>query len=121
MTSHLTSEPVFERHSTIDIPEVADYLTKVMPATTVLTTAGTYVNGLLPVPTAIYTSAYVETGKALLCIPTEYYALVAAQLGLELSDEYKFLEDKRVYKQVMYGCWTSQGQHERHPARHLCA
>lgn len=79
MTSHLTSEPVFECHSTIDIPEVADYLTKVMPATTVLTTAGTsVVNGLLLVPTATYTSAYVETGKALLCIPTEYYALVAA-------------------------------------------
>lgn len=85
------------------VTNLTDYLTKVMPATTVLSTAGTYVNGLLPVPTATYTSAYIETGKALLCIPTEYYALVAAQRGLELSDEYKFLEDKRVYKQVMYG------------------
>ena len=73
----------------------------IMPATTVLSNSGAYVNGLFPVPTATYTSAYVGSGKALLCIPAEYYALVAADRGLEMSDEYKFLEDKRVYKQVM--------------------
>jgi len=85
------------------VTSLTDYLTKVMPATTVLSNSGAYVNGLFPVPTATYTSAYVGSGKALLCIPAEYYALVAADRGLEMSDEYKFLEDKRVYKQVMYG------------------
>lgn len=81
---------------------LTDYLTKVMPATTVLNTSGSFVNGLFPVPTSCYTSAYVESGKALLCIPSEYYALVGGDRGLEMSDEYKFVEDKRVYKQVMY-------------------
>ena len=85
------------------VTSLSDYLTKVMPATTVLNNAGSYVNGLFPVPTATYTSAYVASGQALLCIPAEYYALVAADRGLEISDEYKFIEDKRVYKQVMYG------------------
>jgi len=85
------------------VTSLSDYLTKIMPATTVLTNAGAYVNGLFPVPTATYTSAYVASGQALLCIPSEYYALVAADRGLEMSDEYKFVEDERVYKQVMYG------------------
>ena len=80
-----------------------DYLTKIMPATTALDDSKTYVNGIFPVPTAIYTSAYVAGDRALLCIPSEYYALVAANRGLELSDEYKFVEDERVYKEVMYG------------------
>jgi HK97 family phage major capsid protein len=85
------------------VTSLTDYLTKIMPATTLLSHEGAYVNGLFPVPTATYTSAYVDSGKALLCIPSEYYALVAADRGMEMSDEYKFLEDKRVYKQVMYG------------------
>jgi HK97 family phage major capsid protein len=85
------------------VTSLTDYLTKIMPATTLLNHEGAYANGLFPVPTATYTSAYVNSGKALLCIPSEYYALVAADRGLEMSDEYKFLEDKRVYKQVMYG------------------
>jgi HK97 family phage major capsid protein len=85
------------------VTSLSDYLTKIMPATTLLNHEGAYVNGLFPVPTATYTSAYIGSGKALLCIPSEYYALVAANRGLEMSDEYKFLEDKRVYKQVMYG------------------
>jgi HK97 family phage major capsid protein len=85
------------------VTSLTDYLTKIMPATTLLNHEGAYVNGLFPVPTATYTSAYIDSGKALLCIPSEYYALVAANRGLEMSDEYKFLEDKRVYKQVMYG------------------
>ena len=85
------------------VTNLSDYLTKIMPATTLLTNAGNYVNGLFPVPTATYTSAYVASGQALLCIPAEYYALVAANRGLEMSDEYKFIEDERVYKQVMYG------------------
>jgi hypothetical protein len=85
------------------VTSLSDYLTKIMPATTVLSNAGAYVNGLFPVPTATYTSAYVASGRALLCIPSEYYALVAADRGLQFSDEYKFIEDERVYKQVMYG------------------
>ena len=85
------------------VTNLSDYLTKVMPATTGLAPDKTYVNGIFPVPTATYTSAYVGHGKALLCIPSEYYALVAASRGLEFSDEYKFVEDERVYKQVMYG------------------
>lgn len=48
-------------------------------------------------------SAFVPSGKAVMFIPNEYYLLVAGDRGLEASDEFKFLDDKRVYKQVMYG------------------
>ena len=47
-------------------------------------------------------SAFVPSNKAIMFIPNEYYLLVAGDRGLEASDEFKFLEDKRVYKQVMY-------------------
>lgn len=82
-----------------------DYLTKVMPATTVLNANGTYVNNLFPFPTTVYVSNAVEDGKAVLFLKGEYFAgMGGAKNGvIEYSDECKFLEDQRVFKVKQYG------------------
>lgn len=82
-----------------------DYLTKVMPATTVLNANGVYVNNLFPFPTDVYVSNAVEDGKAVVFLPTEYFlGMGGAKNGvIEYSDEYKFLEDQRVFKIKQYG------------------
>lgn len=82
-----------------------DYLTKVMPATTVLNANGTYINNLFPFPTTVYVSNAVEDGKAVLFLKDEYFlGMGGAKNGvIEYSDEYKFLEDQRVFKIKQYG------------------
>jgi HK97 family phage major capsid protein len=82
-----------------------DYLTKVMPATTVLNANGTYVNNLFPFPTTVYVSNAVDEGKAVLFLENEYFLGVGgAKNGvIEYSDEYKWLEDMRVFKVKQYG------------------
>lgn len=81
-----------------------DYLKKVMPATTVLNNAGQYVNGLFPVPTAVYTSAALTAGDAVIGFADEYYVgLGAPKTGsIEVSDEFKFLDDARTFKTITY-------------------
>lgn len=83
----------------------ADYLRKVMPATTVLTDGGSYVNNLFPFPTEVIISNELEEGEAIVCLPDEYFmGIGGAKEGvIEYSDDLKFLEDKRVYKIKMYG------------------
>lgn len=83
----------------------ADYFTKVMPATTVLTPMGTYVGGVLPFPTDIIQSVGVPSGKAVLGISKKYFMGVGTGKGgkLEYSDDYKFTEDLRTYKIKFYG------------------
>lgn len=82
-----------------------DYLTKVMPATTVLNANGSYVNNLFPFPTTVYISNAVDEGKAVLFLEHEYFMGVGgAKNGvIEYSDEYKWLEDMRVFKVKQYG------------------
>lgn len=77
-----------------------DYYTKVMPATTVLTANGTYVNNLFPVPTDVITTTQLTDGQAILFLPSYYNAFAGGQRNnvIEYSDEYKFLEDQRVFK-----------------------
>lgn len=87
------------------ITNMMDYLTKVMPATTVLTASGTYATNLFPFPTDVEVSNELSEGEAILCLPEEYFmGIGGAKEGvIEFSDEFKFLEDKRVFKIKMYG------------------
>lgn len=82
-----------------------DYLTKIMPATTVQNTSGTYINNLFPFPTDVTISNELETGKAVICLPEEYFMCIggAKEGVITYSDEYKFLEDMRYYKIKTYG------------------
>lgn len=81
-----------------------DYLKKIMPATTVLNNAGQYVGGLFPVPTQVYTCAGVASNRALIGFANEYYCGIGAPKNgsVEVSDEYKFVEDMRTFKCLTY-------------------
>lgn len=82
-----------------------DYLSKVMPATTVLGTNGVYAKDVFPFPTEVIRSSAVETGKAILVLPEEYFfGIGTSKTGvIEYSDDVKFLEDMRVFKIKMHG------------------
>lgn len=81
-----------------------DYLQKVMPATTVLTNAGTFARDLFPFPTSVIRSNEIEEGKAIVFLPEEYFMGIGTSKdgAIEYSDEFKFLEDKRVFKIKMH-------------------
>lgn len=82
-----------------------DYLTKVMPATTVLNANGAYVNNLFPFPTKVIICNALEDGNAVLFLKDEYFMGMGGSKNgvIEYSDEYKFLEDQRVFKVKQYG------------------
>lgn len=81
-----------------------DYYTKVMPATTVLNANGVYVNNLFPVPTDVVQSAQITDGSAILALLPRYHMFAGGQRNnvIEYSDEYKFVEDQRVFKVKQY-------------------
>ena len=102
-TKHGGHSRIFDR--VLLICNQKDYLSKVMPATTVLNAAGAFTSNIFPFPTEIIRSARVKAGEAILCLPEEYFfALGSSKEGtLEYSDDYKFLEDQRVFKIKMHG------------------
>ncbi len=79
-----------------------DYYSVVMPATTLLTPEGRYVNDVLPVPTKVIQSVAVAQGEAILGMGKRYFLGVGGKRGIQFSDDYKFLEDQRYYKIVAY-------------------
>ena len=83
----------------------ADQFTKIVPATTLLTTGGQYVSNILPFPTDIVQSVAVPSGHAVLGIAKNYFMGLGTSKGgkLEYSDEFKFLEDLRTYTIRLYG------------------
>jgi hypothetical protein len=72
------------------------------PATSLMNVAGSEVSVF---PGTIIESVPVPEGFAILGIPSQYWAGVGIGVGgrLEYSDEYKFLEDLRIYLIKMYG------------------
>lgn len=91
--------------SVILVVNPTDYLTKIMPATTPRATDGTYTRDVFPFPTTVVQSVVMEEGEAIIGLGKRY--LMAAGTGksgkIEYSDEYKFLEDERVYLTKFYG------------------
>ena len=82
-----------------------DYFKKVMPATTIRTPDGAYVNNVLPYPTTMIQSAQIAEGKAIIGLGKRYFmGIGTAKSGkIEFSDECKFLEDERIYLVKLYG------------------
>ena len=83
-----------------------DYFKKLLPATTYLTTVGTYVNNVLPYPSNIVQDINVPEGKAIFGLASKYFMGVGkggSSGQLEYSDEFQFLDDNRVYKIKVYG------------------
>lgn len=81
-----------------------DYLTKIMPATTLLSATGAYVRDLFPVPTNVYICNDVATGEAILGIMDDYNVLVSSKRSgeVEYDDSVRFLQDQRAFKVVQY-------------------
>lgn len=83
-----------------------DYFTRVMPATTIRATDGTYTSDVFPFPTKVVQSAAVDQGSAVIGLANKYFMGIGAgsQGGkIEYSDEFKFLDDERVYLTKLYG------------------
>ena len=76
-----------------------DYLQRVMPATTVMAPDGTYRSDVMPFPMSIIPSAAVAQNEAVLGCANRYFAAAGTPKDgqIEYSDEYRFLEDERVY------------------------
>ena len=87
------------------ICNMVDYLTKVMPATTVLNANGVYAKDLFPFPTETIRSNAVSTGEAILCLPEEYFMGIGGNKDGNISydDSVKFLEDMRTFKIKLHG------------------
>ena len=81
-----------------------DYLTKIMPATTVLTPEGKYVNNVFPFPTNVIQSCRMPQGKAHMVLLDKYFVGVGmtANAAIEYSDHYKFPQDIRTYVAKLY-------------------
>lgn len=75
-----------------------DYYAKIRPATSIMAPDGTYRSSLL-YPVEIIECQAVPQGRAVIGLPYRYAAFAGmAQNGrIEYSDDYRFLEDDRVY------------------------
>ncbi|WP_411680428.1 phage major capsid protein [Clostridium thailandense] len=92
--------------SVILVVNPTDYFTKIFPATTVRATDGTYSHDVFPFPTVVIQSPAVATNEAIVGIPKKYFMGIGAGTNggkVEYSDEFKFLDDERVYLTKMYG------------------
>lgn len=92
--------------SVLLIVNPADYFTKIFPAVTVRALDGTYNNNVFPFPTLIIQSAAQAVGEAILGIADRYFLGIGAGTSggkVEYSDEFRFLDDQRVYLTKMYG------------------
>ena len=93
------------------VPEVIfvvnpkDYVSKVVPATTVRCVDGSYKNNIFPYPTKVIQSAALEENEAIIGLAKKYFmAIGAGKSGnIEYSDEYQFLDDNRVYLTKIFG------------------
>lgn len=91
--------------SVIMIVNPSDYLTKIMPATTVRTADGGWNSNVFPFPTTVIQSVQMPKNKAIIGLAERYFmGIGTAKSGkIEYSDEYHFLEDERVYLTKLYG------------------
>ena len=102
------SNPITSNHvisNVIMIVSPKDYLEKIMPATTIRGTDGLYRSDVLPFPTKIIQSTQVPNGKMIVGLAKKYFmGIGTAKSGkIDYSDDYKFLEDERVYLTKLYG------------------
>lgn len=83
---------------------MTDYLTKIMPATTVLTPNVGYVNNLFPFPTEVIPCSAVPHGKCVLGILDDYTLAVGGNKNgvIEYDDSIGFLDHTRTFRVVQH-------------------
>ena len=76
-----------------------DYYEKVMPATTLLTPSGEYRKDVFPIALEVITTSALSRGEAIFGMADRYQAFAGTEKDGRIlySDDYKFLEDQRVY------------------------
>ncbi len=79
-----------------------DYWEKIFPGTTILTSNGTYVYGVLPIPAKVVQSVAIPKGKMIAGMAKDYFMGVGSTRKIDCSDHYKFLEDERTYIAKQY-------------------
>lgn len=83
-----------------------DYFAKVMAATTVRAMDGTFAHNVFPFPTKLIQSAAVTAGSAIFGLADKYFMGIGAGTSggkIEFSDEFRFLDDERVYLTKLHG------------------
>ncbi len=83
-----------------------DYWNKIMPATSFRKPDGTWLRDALPVPADIMQTAALESGVAVIGMPSRYFVGLGMQgkTGtITQDDSVRFLEDERVYKAKFQG------------------
>lgn len=83
-----------------------DYWQKIMPATTYRKPDGSWIRDLLPIPADIMQTAALESGAALLGMPSRYFVGlgVYGKKGVIIQDDsVRFFEDERAYKTKLQG------------------
>lgn len=109
LLSKLTVNPISKKSRIVDnvimIVNPEDYLLKIMPVTTVRGADGLYRSNVLPFPTKIIESLQVPKGKMIVGLAHKYFMGIGTEKSgkIEYSDEYRFLEDERVYLAKLYG------------------
>lgn len=83
-----------------------DYWQKIMPATTYRKPDGSWIRDLLPIPADIMQTAALESGKALLGMPSCYFVglgVYGKKGAIVQDDSVRFFEDERAYKAKLQG------------------
>ena len=82
-----------------------DYWDKLFEVFTLQRVDGSYSNNVFPYPTEVIQSPHVPVGKAIMAMKGRYFFGLGTQRSgkIEFSDEYRFLEDERIYVTKLYG------------------
>ena len=79
-----------------------DYWEKVWAITTTKNALGQYIANQFPFPVDIIQEPSVEIGEAVIGLAEKYDLSVGMAQKVEYSDEFRFLDDERVYKTKLY-------------------
>ncbi|MFC0525783.1 phage major capsid protein [Pontibacillus salicampi] len=83
-----------------------DYWNKIFGEQVILNQNGTYVNTGLPIPATIIQSVAMPEGKMSVGLAKDYFMGAGSSREVETSNEYRFLDDEKVYMTKMYANGT---------------
>lgn len=98
----LTREGTRSVDKVLMIVNPVDYWEKIFAMTTVRTLDGGYAYGIMPIPVNIIQSVAMPKGKMVVGLAKDYFMGVGSERKIEYSDQYKFLEDERIYITKQY-------------------
>lgn len=96
------AERVVDPNKVLMIVSPSDYWVKIYPATTYLNHQGAYVKDVLPLPVKVIQSVAMPKGRMAVGLAKDYFMGVGSQQKVEVSDEYRFIEDQRTYLAKQY-------------------